>query len=84
MVKLDPFLIFELLKNVTFFTQKKYKSSIIFINIFINVVNSLTDHMTMTTKKVQDGTMYITSSRFTNLELASLGLNLYTVEKNES
>ena len=36
-----------------------------------------------TTKKVQDGTMYITSSRFTNLELASLGLNLYIVEKNE-
>ena len=76
MVKLDPFLIFELLKNVTFCTQKKNINHPLFS---LTLIHSLTAK-----KKVQDGTMYITSSRFTNLELASLGLNLYTVEKNES
>lgn len=34
-------------------------------------------------KKIQDGTMYITSSIVTNFELAPLGLNLDAVEKME-
>ncbi len=75
MVKLDPFLIFELLKNVTFCTHKKNINHPLFS---LTLIHSLTAK-----KKVQDGMMYITSS-MSNLELASLGLNLYKVEKNES
>lgn len=74
MVKLDPFLIFELLKNVTFCTHKKNINHPLFSLMLIH---------SLTTKKVQDGIMYITLS-MSNLELASLGLNLYKVEKNES
>ncbi len=74
MAKHDPFLIFELLKNVTFCAHKKNINHSLFSLMLIH---------SLTTKKVQDGIMYITLS-MSNLELASLGLNLYTVEKNES
>ncbi|MCL6248395.1 hypothetical protein M5F00_11035 [Acinetobacter sp. ANC 4945] len=68
------FSIFKSSKKVTFCDKKKTKKLSRFLHI------SSPWYMA---KKIQDGTMYITSSIVTNFELAPLGLNLDAVEKME-